>query len=167
MFRHKAITGWLMAMVLGLAPMASSADADSHRAAVLELMELTGVPERVPQVSAQVIALQLQNVPLLDQFRPVVEAWMRRYFSWEAVGSRYVDLYVSLFTEQEIQDMLAFYRTSTGRKAVQLMPVLMAKGGEIALEQFRAHQADLQAMIQSQLELLGPTGTAPGTLEPK
>lgn len=156
-----------MAMVLGLAPLASSADADSHRAAVLELMELTGVPERVPEVSAQVIALQLQNVPLLDQFRPVVEEWMRRYFSWEAVGSRYVDLYVSLFSEQEIQDMLAFYRTPTGRKAVRLMPVLMEKGGEIALEQFRDHQADLQAMILSQLERLAPTGAGSATPEPK
>jgi hypothetical protein len=153
--------------VLALVPPLLSADAESHRAAVRELMELTGVPERVPDVNAQVIALQLQGMPLLEQFRPALEAWMHRYLSWEAVGEQYIDLYVTMFTEQEIEDMLAFYRTPTGRKAVRLLPVLMEKGGEIALEQFRKHQADLQAMILSQGELPDPAGPVVEDPEPK
>jgi hypothetical protein len=38
-----------------------------------------------------------------------------------------VPLYDKFFTEQELRDLIAFYRTPTGRKSLQVMPELLAE----------------------------------------
>ena len=43
----------------------------------------------------------------------------------------FADLFKAEFTEKEILDMIAFYETETGKKAIQKLPSLMEKGRSI------------------------------------
>ena len=42
-----------------------------------------------------------------------------------------VDLYVKEFTEDELKELLAFWRTPTGQKAMKTLPSIMQQGGAI------------------------------------
>lgn len=46
----------------------------------------------------------------------------------------YVRLYAKYFTEQELADLNAFYASTTGKKAIEMMPALMRDGMEIGVQ---------------------------------
>lgn len=55
-------------------------------------------------------------------------------FDWDAIGPQMVELYARTFTEDELRDMVAFYKTPSGRKSLEKMPLLMQEGFRISQE---------------------------------
>jgi hypothetical protein len=47
-----------------------------------------------------------------------------------------LELYDKYFSESELKDMLAFYKTPTGKKTIEVMPKLMADSMQKSTEQF-------------------------------
>ena len=57
--------------------------------------------------------------------RELVEKQMRETrekLSWERVGPEYVRLYASLYTEDELGQLTAFYESPVGQKSIRLQP---------------------------------------------
>jgi hypothetical protein len=52
----------------------------------------------------------------------------RLHFS-EIIEAVYLPIYDKYFSEEELREMLAFYRTPVGRKSIELMPSLMQEAG--------------------------------------
>ncbi len=47
----------------------------------------------------------------------------------EIIEAVYLPLYDKYFSEEELREMLAFYRTPLGRKSIEVMPALMQEAG--------------------------------------
>ena len=47
--------------------------------------------------------------------------------TWEKLEPRYMSLYRDTFSEEEVEGMLAFYRTPAGQAVINKMPVLVQK----------------------------------------
>ena len=47
--------------------------------------------------------------------------------SWDKMEPMYIDLYRQTFTQKEVNDILAFYRTPSGQSMIEKMPVLMTR----------------------------------------
>jgi hypothetical protein len=60
----------------------------------------------------------------------------------------YVRLYSEAYTEQQIDDMLTFYRSSTGQAMVAKTPDLMAKSSVIVQQRVMAARPEMQKLIQ-------------------
>lgn len=65
-----------------------------------------------------------------------------------------IDLYAEAFTETELEEIRAFYATPTGRKTIQLMPELMAKGAQIGSQRIQQNIQELEIMIRKETERL-------------
>jgi hypothetical protein len=61
-------------------------------------------------------------------------------------------IYARYFDAQELRDITAFYRTSTGRKALQVMPKIMAEYAEYNASSLMARMQDFQREIQAASE---------------
>ena len=59
----------------------------------------------------------------------------------------YFPLYDHYFEESELKDIVAFYRTPAGRKAVLVLPAIMQEGMEAARPQFQPQVMALVAEI--------------------
>jgi hypothetical protein len=57
-------------------------------------------------------------------------------------------MYTEAFTEQELRDLIVFYRTPTGQKALTLLPELVSQGAQLGMIEARARQSELQQLIQ-------------------
>lgn len=55
-------------------------------------------------------------------------------FDWDAIGPQMIDLYARTFTEAELRDMVAFYKTPAGRKSLEKMPLLLEEGFRLSRE---------------------------------
>lgn len=138
----------LAALVLFAA--ASGARAESATPAELrELMILSGTEATLRPLSAQLLGQARQlaeataNATAKAAGRPVDQGHVKRLataFDPERLLGIIAGVYGRHFTKQEVQDLMSFYRTSTGRKLAAHQPVLNEEIQEAA-----------QAWVQEQL----------------
>lgn len=94
----------------------------------------------VEQSMRQGMQQSLQGKPLTAEQQRVVDAMpgkfiavMREEFNWARMKPLYVQLYRDTFDQEEIDGLVAFYRSPAGQAFVDKMPVVMQKS--IALTQ--------------------------------
>lgn len=65
------------------------------------------------------------------QYRETLDAELRELFtktmSWERVQPEYVRLYASLYTEDELRQLVAFYESPVGQKTIRIQPEVTAR----------------------------------------
>lgn len=65
------------------------------------------------------------------EYRETMVKEMREMFaekmSWERMQPEYVRLYASLYTEQELRQLTAFYESPVGQKTIRIQPEVAAK----------------------------------------
>lgn len=130
----------------------------SHRQAASELLDLMEKSQDLGGAASALIDAQVRANPQIEPFRDILVQWTQRYINWEAMGPRMLELYMQTFTEGEIRDLLAFYRTPTGRKALEKLPVLMQEGMKIGEEMAQQHRGELDAMIRNRTQELQREG---------
>lgn len=74
----------------------------------------------------------------------------------QIIESAYAPLYERYFSEQELAQMLAFYRTPVGRKSIEVMPSLLAEAARSIDEALRPLSVALvQQIVAEQRAQLG------------
>lgn len=69
---------------------------------------------------------------------------LMQQISWEKMEPMYVSLYRKTFTQKEVDDMLAFYRSPSGQSVIVKMPVMMAQ----AMQTVQGELANLLPQVQ-------------------
>lgn len=130
-----------------------SADTESEKEAE-KLLAVMGMEEAMVQSMSQMIDLQLQQNPTLAPFKPVMMEFFSKHMSWGSLKPDILKIYSDTFSAQELREINAFYATDTGQKTIQLMPSLMAQGGQVGAARVQANIGELQAMIKAEVERL-------------
>lgn len=133
----------------------------THRQAVDELFVAMDVERTFAQAVESSMRIQIDANPVMREFAPVIREFLARYMGFGALRERIAGLYMERFSELEIRQLTAFYRTTLGVRALQELPALMQRGGEIGAAQVREHSAELQDMIRAHLERTPRGGAAP------
>src|SRR5215211_4572594 len=131
-------------------PFAARADEASHRAAAESLLTNMDMDKLMSQSVDQMLQMQVQQNPAIAPYQTQMKTFLAKYMSWAAMKDDMVKIYVAEFSEPELKELNAFYQTPLGKKTVQRMPTLLAKGAEIGQKRVQEHLPELQAAIQSQ-----------------
>lgn len=131
----------------------------THRAAALELLEAMRVSEALQLSIETVLAAQIQSNPELQSVESVMRDFFARYMSWENLKEGYAEIYSRAFTEPELREMTAFYRTPTGQKLARATPQLMREGSELGQRAVQEHMEELQEAVLR--HLAGPPAPTP------
>ncbi len=62
---------------------------------------------------------------VIDDYVDQVVALMRKELAWDSLEPAYIRIYRESFSQDEIDGMLAFYRTPAGQAVVRKMPLVM------------------------------------------
>ena len=68
----------------------------------------------------------------LDEFSGKVRQLVNRTLGWQALEPQYAKLYADAYTEQQLDDLIAFYKSPTGQVMVEKTPILMKESSAIA-----------------------------------
>lgn len=129
----------------------SRADEKSHRAAAENVLTVSKTEETMKKSIDNMLDLQIKQQPVLKPLRPAMEKFFAKHLSYADIKDELIDLYVAEFTEEELKELARFYQTPLGKKSVEKLPVLTAKGAEIGMKRVQANQAELQQMIREEL----------------
>ncbi len=112
-------------------PATTRADEASHRKAAESLFALMEMETLLSQSIDQMLAMQVQQNPALAPYQAQMKAFLNKYMSWASLKDDMAKIYMAEFSESELNELGKFYQTPLGKKTVQKMPALMAKGAEI------------------------------------
>jgi hypothetical protein len=100
------------------------------------------MPSLLPKDSSPEVAQQVQ------QMMPKILDSVYKQMTWESLKPDFIQIYSEVFTEQEIKDLTAFYKTPLGQKLIEKMPEVSEKSMLIMQKRMPAMMADMQKTIQ-------------------
>ncbi len=102
----------------------------SRQALALELITLTRVSESIVAGIEANLAAQRMSAPQVP-----AEFWdlflTRAKGGADSLARLIAPVYVEAFTEQELRDLLAFYRTPLGQRLIERQPMILTRSSQI------------------------------------
>lgn len=149
-------------------PPGSSGPTEAQKAAAMELFVAMRLPATVSDTATAMIESEVSRNPGLTPFKDVMLQWLNKYMTWEAMAPELTKLYVATYSEGELKELTAFYRSPVGQKALTKMPELMQETAMIGARLGQPHSDELKkAMAARSEELQKSAGQAPGSSDRK
>ena len=150
--KHNRIPGILLLVFMAIWPPCSSADSDSHRQAVEKLFELTHMQHKIELSVNNVLALQLQQSPELREHEELLTKFLEKNIGWTGMKDNLITMYMAAFTEQELNEINAFYSTPGGQKLIQRLPELIQQRDRLAMQRMQENVGEMQQAIADRTE---------------
>ena len=154
---------WIAVFVLALAVVpCARADEASKRAKVQELVTVMHMDRLMDQMVDAIKSQteqMMQQLPGADSMTPEQKKIMADYqaktlqivldsMGWKTMEPEFVTLYTQNFTEEEIDGMVAFYKSPTGQSVLNKMPQLMTA----AMQLTQSRMVDIQPKLKALTE---------------
>jgi tetratricopeptide (TPR) repeat protein len=114
-----------------------------------ELVRLLYEGQDLSGIVDTIMAAKTQDNPQLQPYRGVMLAWLKKNLSWDSLGPSMVRLYASQFSEAELRDLIAFYKTPTGRKLLARSPSMTAEMIRISFNLVEERQGELEELMNA------------------
>lgn len=150
------------AAVLLALPLSAKADEASKRAKIEEILLMTNSDKvfntmvETGMKQGEQAAMSLfgdsakmteQDKQILTRFETKLLATFKSGAGWEAMKPDLVDLYVKTYTEDEVDGILAFYKSPAGKAMIAKTPEIITKSTEISQNHFQQVQPKLQELF--------------------
>ena len=115
--------------------------------------------------------MRAQGMPdeLVESIHTESQNFFKENFEWDEIEPQIAKLYADAFTEAELRELLAFYETPTGSKAVSQMPMLMQQGMAMAMGRIQTKMPEFQKKVNALIQAYraktakaGPASAGPG-----
>lgn len=98
---------------------------------------------------ADMMGMPPEAKPEIDRVRSELRAWWSELFSWDEMRNVYADLYMAVFSEQELRELVEFYRSPIGRKLITRMPELMQRSMQASMERVQRLMPEFQRRFEA------------------
>jgi hypothetical protein len=154
-----------MLLVLALFIPAGLASDMDKRALAEELMAVMHPEKMIDQAMQQVSAIaqqqmQAMNIPAdmkssSDQMNQEMMTYVREKLDWAKLKPQFVDMYADVFTEDELRQVVTFYKSPGGQALLSKMPQLMQRSMTMMqglMADLPAHMQEMTAKMKKQIE---------------
>ena len=136
----------------------------------------TALEQVKPNIRAQ-LERELGGKPLNERQRQIIEdssqqriALMQQALDWRLLEPKLIAAYREAFTQHDIDQMLVFYRSPTGQKAIAKQPQIMQQVGQFTMErvaaiapQLQQLQRDMMQKVRAAADAAANPGAAPAS----
>ena len=136
--------------------------AQASEQSIEDLLQLTKAESMVDSMNAGMEQLMRQQMGQLTQGKPIhaeqqrsqdamlgkVMSLFREELNWAKLKPSYAQLYQETFDQEEIDGLIAFYRSPTGQAFVSKMPVVMEKSVALSQRQMQSFMPKMQAIFE-------------------
>lgn len=114
-----------------------------HQASVQEMTRMIDQTTRqtLPRIPPARQAKFRQTMAQLD-------AIVREEMNWEKTKPQYIRIYTETFTQQEVDDLMAFYQTPSGRSFIKKQPEVTRKTAALSQEKMNVMMERLSRVMQ-------------------
>ena len=97
---------------------------------------------------SQQMDIQPSEKPIFDAYYKEMTAIMKQDMSWEKMEPMILDIYSRNFTEKEIDDLVAFYKTPTGQSVIRKLPMVTQESMQVSEVLVQSALPKIQALAQ-------------------
>ena len=126
----------------------------AHKAAVQELFSAMKLKTELQRLPDAMINSEVGRNPGLAPFRDVMVNWLKKYLTWDAMEPQLINLYAETYSEAELKELAAFYKTPTGQKAMAKMPELTQRSAMLGAQLGQAHSEELKKLMDARQQQL-------------
>ena len=119
----------------------------THYKAAEKMLTLMDMESVMRKTIDEMLKAQIAQNPGIAPFETVMRQFLMKHMSWDSLKADTIQIYMSEFTEKELEEMNRFYQTEVGRKMVEKMPTLMGRGAELGAKRVQEHMPELQSAI--------------------
>jgi hypothetical protein len=177
----------VLLMVLTVGCCCARADDASKRAKAEQLFVLLRMDTMMDQLMGGVkrqVQQITQSMPGADHATPEQQKQITDFqqrvmdvvnqkIGWKALEPDFINLYASTYTEEELDGIIAFYKSPVGQKMMEKTPELMTKSTQITQQKMSELQPQLNQMVQDFMKQMAagaatpaPTQTSPPASAP-
>ena len=134
------------------------ADDASKKAKIEEILQITRTDQMLKQTMQQVRTMQLAQLKkmdlpadqktLMDDIQTKTMALISDRLSYEKAKPLYVGLYAEVFSEEEIDGIMGFYKSPAGKAMIEKMPMMMQRLMPMMQKMTDDLQADIQKIVE-------------------
>lgn len=135
-----------------------SADETKQRALAEEMLKASQADSVLENMSKQVNAMFAQTVKQMnvpEERRAEAEKYQQRLnkileeeMAWSKLKGQFIDVYVEVFSEEELEELVSFYNSPVGKKLISKMPRLMQKSMGLAQQHMQTIIPKIKALSQ-------------------
>ncbi|MGB7325629.1 MAG: DUF2059 domain-containing protein [Rubripirellula sp.] len=136
----------------------------SPRSDVETLLDLLQSDEAAKKTIERMLEKNVAESPEMSPYGELIREFFEKHFAYDVLKDDIVELYDNSFTDEEIRQMIDFYSTPVGQKAVRVLPALAIASGELGVKPAEANIKDLHRAIEkreTQLRAAGINEIAP------
>jgi uncharacterized protein len=148
---------FVLALVLILPTLAHADDA-SKRAKVEEMIRITKMDQMMSQMMDQMaermkamtskqtanLNMSADQRKIFDNYQAHIHQIMADSISWDKMKPLIINVYSETYTDEELDGILAFYRTPAGQALIAKSPQLVAKTMDLVQKQMLDTQPKIQ-----------------------
>ena len=109
---------------------------ESHLQASEELLVQMNMPEFLTESIDEIVDMQTGEGSAMAAFEDIVRSFMHENLSWNNLKDAFVQIYAEEFTEAELLEIIAFYKTEAGIKFRRSNEVDLTEEERIELTRF-------------------------------
>ena len=125
-----------------------AAEKNSHKAACLEMLHASCVPEMLKRAFDAQLENHFKALPELEKLRPQLTEFYRKAFSFKELEADLCMLYMKHFSLEEMRRITEFYRTPAGRKKAVTDVKLSSELGTLFLKHSQKKMPELQKLLR-------------------
>lgn len=142
---------------------AASADTQSHRLAAWKLLQAMHFDTLFEQTVTQLVDFELDQHPDWTPYAPAVHKFFTETLDRQALKEALIGIYTARFSEQELDDITAFYSSPTGQKLLQQTPDLVMDIAQVARQQISAQESQLRQALEAAIRDAGKYQMSPAS----
>jgi uncharacterized protein len=104
--------------------------------------------------------------PAIAELRLAAAAFLDEVFGDPALQEQMLSVYQNTFTEEEMNQLIAFYSTPVGKKSIEKLPLTMHEGAIIGQRLAAKHSAKFEAQMQAIAAKHQPASEPPAPAPP-
>ncbi len=118
-----------------IAPTIANAEKSVQRETVERLLEVMHAEQIITTMYSQIdqmfagiaknLGVKESEQEIFNKFMSKVVAAMKKEMTWQKMKDPMIDIYIKHYTETEINDLLAFYSSKSGKSILKKMPAVM------------------------------------------
>ncbi|MFC1751095.1 DUF2059 domain-containing protein [Pseudomonadota bacterium] len=149
--------GLIVALML-LLPTTGMSEEQTKRENIEALLSLTNAESTVDGMYAQMgsmmqgMAQQLGIKPsereLFNQYMEKLFSTMKAEMSWDKMKAPMIDIYTKHYSNKELQDMVAFYKSESGKSMIEKMPMVIQDSMQVSQSMMKDFVPKMQALSE-------------------
>ncbi|MDC0264351.1 DUF2059 domain-containing protein [Verrucomicrobia bacterium] len=128
-----------------------NANEKRNTAAVYELFTTMDMAKTYQQTIEKMLEMQVKQNPSIEPLKDTMLEFFDKYMGWKSMKEDMAKIYMNNFTDNELKQLIAFYKTPIGKKAAILVPTLASEGAAISQQRVQKNMPELQRMMQARM----------------